>query len=180
MLGFTSVDYTTVDMALVQIGAVSVPLQTSAPVAQLRPIVAETEPSVIAASVDYLDDAVELVLTAHTPARLIVFDYHPEAHDQREALEAAKARLAQADSLVIVQPLADVLERGSTLPAAQAFVQDDDDPLTLLIYTSGQHRQAEGRRPANQSAWSPTSGASQQRGVSSTATSRGSRSASCR
>ena len=50
-----------IDVALVQIGAVSVPLQTSAPVAQLRPIVAETEPSVIAASVDYLDDAVELV-----------------------------------------------------------------------------------------------------------------------
>jgi fatty acid CoA ligase FadD9 len=48
VLGFTSVDYTTVDMALVEIGAVSVPLQTSAPVAQLRPIVAETEPSVIA------------------------------------------------------------------------------------------------------------------------------------
>ena len=38
-----------------------VPLQTSAPVAQLRPIVAETEPRVIAASIDYLDDAVELV-----------------------------------------------------------------------------------------------------------------------
>ncbi len=137
VLGFTSVDYTTVDMALVQIGAVSVPLQTSAPVAQLRPIVAETEPSVIAASVDYLDDAVELVLTAHTPARLIVFDYHPEVDDQREALEAAKARLAQADSPVIVQTLADALERGSTLPAAQAFVSDEDDPLTLLIYTSG-------------------------------------------
>ena len=112
VLGFTSVDYTTVDMALVQIGAVSVPLQTSAPVAQLRPIVAETEPSVIAASVDYLDDAVELVLTAHTPARLIVFDYHPEVDDQREALEAAKARLAQADSPVIVETLADALERG--------------------------------------------------------------------
>ena len=45
VLGFTSVDYTTVDMALVQIGAVAVPLQTSAPVAQLRPIVAETEPT---------------------------------------------------------------------------------------------------------------------------------------
>ena len=137
VLGFTSVDYTTVDMALVQIGAVSVPLQTSAPVAQLRPIVAETEPSVIAASVDYLDDAVELVLTAHTPARLIVFDYHPEVDDQREALEAAKARLAQADSPVIVQTLADALERGKALPAAQAFVSDEDDPLTLLIYTSG-------------------------------------------
>ena len=77
ILGFTSVDYTVIDMALIPIGAVSVPLQTSAPVAQLRPIVAETEPSVIAASVDYLDDAVELVLTGHAPARLIVFDYRP-------------------------------------------------------------------------------------------------------
>ena len=62
LLGFTSVDYTSVDMALIGLGAVSVPLQTSAPVAQLRPIVAETEPTAIAASVDYLGDAVELVL----------------------------------------------------------------------------------------------------------------------
>jgi len=44
VLGFTSVDYTTVDMALLRIGAVSVPLQTSAAVTQLRPIAAETEP----------------------------------------------------------------------------------------------------------------------------------------
>ena len=137
VLGFTSVDYTTVDIALIQIGAVSVPLQTSAPIAQLRPIVAETEPSVIAASVDYLDDAVELVLTAHTPARLIVFDYRPEVDDQREALVAAKARLAQADSLVIVESLADALERGRELPPPPLFVRDEDDPLTLLIYTSG-------------------------------------------
>jgi fatty acid CoA ligase FadD9 len=137
VLGFTSVDYTTVDIALIQIGAVSVPLQTSAPVAQLRPIVAETEPSVIAASVDYLDDAVELVLTAHTPARLIVFDYRSEVDDQREALVSAKARLAQADSLVIVETLADALERGRELPPARLFVPDEDDPLTLLIYTSG-------------------------------------------
>ena len=73
----------------------SVPLQTSAPVAQLRPIVAETEPSVIAASVDYLDDAVELVSHRPPPARLIVFDYHPEVDDHREALDAARSRLAQ-------------------------------------------------------------------------------------
>ncbi len=65
VLGFSSVDYTTVDVALVQMGAVSVPLQASAPVTQLRPIVAETEPSVIAASVDHLADAVELVLAGH-------------------------------------------------------------------------------------------------------------------
>src|SRR5215212_1301584 len=46
LLGFTSVDYTTIDIGLVELGAVSVPMQTSAPLAQLRPIVAETEPVV--------------------------------------------------------------------------------------------------------------------------------------
>jgi fatty acid CoA ligase FadD9 len=137
VLGFTSVDYTTIDMALVQMGAVSVPLQTSAPVAQLRPIVAETEPAVIASSVDYLDDAVDLVLTGHAPARLVAFDYHPEVDAQREAVEAARTRLAEAGSPVIVETLADVLARGKALPASPLPVADEDDPLTLLIYTSG-------------------------------------------
>ena len=54
VLGFTSVDYTTIDIALGRVGAVSVPLQTSAAIAQLQPIVIETEPTVFAASVDYL------------------------------------------------------------------------------------------------------------------------------
>ncbi len=62
MLGFNSVDFTTIDVALAQIAAVAVPLQTSAAITQLRPIVTETEPTVIAASVNQLSDAVELIL----------------------------------------------------------------------------------------------------------------------
>jgi fatty acid CoA ligase FadD9 len=137
LLGFTSVDYTCVDIALIGLGAVSVPLQTSAPVAQLRPIISETEPTVVASSVDYLDDAVELVLTGFAPARLIVFDYLPAVDDHRDALEAAKARVAQAGNPVVVETLADVTERGGRLPAVAPFIADDADPLTLLIYTSG-------------------------------------------
>ena len=52
VLGFTSADYATIDMALVLLGAVSVPLQTSAPVSQLQPIVAETEPRVFGSSIN--------------------------------------------------------------------------------------------------------------------------------
>src|SRR5258707_815660 len=137
VLGFASVDYATIDMALVQLGAVSVPLQTSAPVSQLRPIVAETEPRVFGSSIGDLGDAVELVLTGHTPARLVVFDYHPEVDDQREAFDAARTRLAEAGSPVLVETLAEVLERGESLPATPEFVPDDEDPLRLLIYTSG-------------------------------------------
>ena len=46
ILGFASVDYTVIDMATIPLGAVSVPLQTSAPITSLRPIVTETEPAV--------------------------------------------------------------------------------------------------------------------------------------
>jgi fatty acid CoA ligase FadD9 len=127
VLGFTSVDYTTVDMALGQLGAVCVPLQTSAPVSQLRPIVAETEPRVFASSVDDLDDAVELVLTGHVPARLVVFDYHPAVDEQREAFDAARTRLAEAGIPMVVETLAELLARGESLPAAPEFISDDDD-----------------------------------------------------
>src|SRR5947208_12981507 len=109
ILGFTSIDYTVVDMALLHLGAVSVPLQTSAPVSQLRPIAAETEPVAVATSIDFVDDAVELMLTGHLPQRLVVFDYHGEADDHREALEAATTRLAETP--VVVETLADVLAR---------------------------------------------------------------------
>ena len=134
ILGFTSIDYTTVDMALLRLGAVSVPLQTSAPVAQLRPIAAETEPVAIASSIDFLDDAVELMLTGHLPERLVVFDYHAQVDDHREALAAAIDRLAETP--IVVETLADALVRGNTLPTPPAF-DAGDDTLALLIYTSG-------------------------------------------
>ncbi|KUH84971.1 MULTISPECIES: carboxylic acid reductase [unclassified Mycobacterium] len=134
ILGFTSIDYTTIDMALLRVGAVSVPLQTSAPVGQLRPVAAETEPVVIASSVDLLDDAVEVMLTGHLPQRLMVFDYHAQLDDHRDALAAARSRLAETD--VVVETLVDTLARGRALPTPTPFDFGDDD-LALLIYTSG-------------------------------------------
>ncbi|BBZ44763.1 carboxylic acid reductase [Mycobacterium parmense] len=137
VLGFNSVDYATIDMALGQIGAVSVPLQTGASITGLQPIVAETEPAVIAASVDQLPDAVELIRTGPAPTTLIVFDYHPEVDEQREAVETAQARLEGTG--VGLETLADVLERGRSLPAAppSGAADDSENPLALLIYTSG-------------------------------------------
>ena len=137
MLGFTSVDYTTIDVALIGLGAVSVPMQTGAPIAQLRPIVTETEPAVIASSVDFLDDAVELALAADNVSRLVVFDHHSQVDDQRDALDVAKARLYEAGSTVQLDTLTEVLDRGRRLPAVAPFNSPDDDPVALLIYTSG-------------------------------------------
>jgi fatty acid CoA ligase FadD9 len=134
-LGFNSVDFTTIDVALAMVGAVGVPLQTSAAVAQLKPIVTETEPAMFAASVNQLTDAVELILSGvHRPTKLVVFDYHPEVDDERAAVESARARLT--DAAVTVETLADLLQRGRALPATPA-ADVDNDALALLIYTSG-------------------------------------------
>ncbi len=139
VLGFTGVDYTTIDIALGRVDAVSVPLQTSAAIAQLQPIVIETEPTVFAASIDYLADGVDVILAAaeagHTPDRLVVFDYRSEIDDNREALQSAHERLADLE--LTIETLNEVLERGTKLPAAQATAGADEDPLALLIYTSG-------------------------------------------
>src|SRR6478609_7123079 len=134
-LGFTSADYAVVDMALSLAGAVAVPLQTSAPVKQLHPILVETEPVAILSSVDHLADAVELALTAHTPQRLVVFDYHPHIDDHREAFESAAARLA--DRRVPVDALDDVINSAPTHSAGPEIHGGAADALRLLIYTSG-------------------------------------------
>ncbi|OBF02982.1 oxidoreductase [Mycobacterium sp. ACS4054] len=135
VLGFNSLDYATIDMALATISAVSVPLQTSASLTSLQPIVTETEPTVIAASANQLPDAVELILSGHRPAKLLVFDHHRQVDDEREAVASARARLADAG--VAVETLAEVLERGGALPDAPLPTSDEADPLALLIYTSG-------------------------------------------
>src|SRR5271163_2007593 len=142
VLGFTSVDYATIDVALGVVGAVSVPLQTSAAIAQLKPIVLETQPTLFAASVDYLSDAVDVILAGaeagHTPGRLVVFDYRSELDDNREALQSAHERLA--DLSLTIETLNEVRERGAKLaatPRVAPRAEDVGDPLALLIYTSG-------------------------------------------
>lgn len=137
VLGFTSVDYAVIDMALVLRGAVAVPLQTSSPAATLEPIVAETEPVLIASAVDYLTDAVDLALTTPAVSSLLVFDYQQEVDDHKDALAAATQRLYQAGSNIQIETLADAIDRGTRLPALQEITSSEPDPLTLLIYTSG-------------------------------------------
>ncbi len=139
VLGFNSVDFTTIDVTLGLIGAVSVPLQTGAAITQLQPIATETTPTAIAASVNQLPVAVELILSRHesgaAPAKLVVFDYHPQVDDEREAVETARGRLL--GTAVNVETLAEALERGTALPDGPGAAPAEEDPLALLIYTSG-------------------------------------------
>lgn len=138
LLGFTSRDYATLDLACGCLGVVNVPLQLSASTGQLAAVLAETGPSLLAAGVERLSVATELALRTPSVRRLLVFDHHPDAEDQAERCAAARDRLAEAGRDVEVVTLTAVLDRGAELPEAPLYVPgDDEDPLATLIYTSG-------------------------------------------
>lgn len=138
VLGFTSRDYATLDLACGYLGVVAVPLQLGASPEDLASIMAETEPSLVAASAERLAVATELVLRTPSVRRLVVFDHDPRVEDQAERFAAARDGLARAGRDVDVVALSEVLDLGATLPEAPPFTPGDgEDPLAMLVYTSG-------------------------------------------
>ncbi|GGK32519.1 oxidoreductase [Nocardia camponoti] len=85
--GFTGPDYLAIDLAIIRLGAVAVPLQSGAGPARWRAILAETAPRVLAVDVAHLGVAVE----AGAP-ELLVFDFHGDDDEHRDALAAARER----------------------------------------------------------------------------------------
>ncbi|OBJ67181.1 carboxylic acid reductase [Mycobacterium colombiense] len=138
VLGFASIDYTALECACIHLGAVVVPLQTSAPAAQHAPILAETRPRILAVGIDNLASAVEATLAGTAPDRLIVFDYEPGDDDQRAGFEAAVARLSGAGSALTIERIDAVATHGAVLPPAPLHVAPEgEDPLAWVFYTSG-------------------------------------------
>ncbi|RVW01975.1 carboxylic acid reductase [Rhodococcus xishaensis] len=138
VLGFTSIDYAVVYLTCLHLGAVFVPLQSSASAARLAPILAETSPRILAAGIDSIDTAVDLTTATPSIERLVILDYEAGDDEQRERYEAARARAAHSRLVVELGPLSDDLDIGETLSAVPPFVAPaGDDPLASLIYTSG-------------------------------------------
>jgi fatty acid CoA ligase FadD9 len=142
VLGFASIDHTAVQLACIHLGAVVVPLQTSAPASQHAPILTETQPTILAVGIDSLETAVDAAsdaaLAGTGPRRIIVFDYEPRDDDHRGWYDAARTRLAEAGSPLVIEILGDLVEDAASLPQAPLHAAaDEDDPLAWLFYTSG-------------------------------------------
>jgi fatty acid CoA ligase FadD9 len=138
IIAFAGIEFVTVDLAAIHSGAVVVPVQTNAPRHQQIEIIRDVEPRWIACSLECLETAVDLVLGAWRPAGLLVFDFHPEVDDEREAFEAARARLAAAGLPDLLHTLGALCKRGAQLsPAPLHAAKDADMRLCTLYYTSG-------------------------------------------
>lgn len=116
ILGFTSADFVTVDLATTLLGAPNVPLQAGAPAARIAAILDETRPKIFAVSADQAALAEQALAESSATPRVVVFDGE---HAGYEGIEA------------------DVLA-GRALPDPELFAPEPDaDPLVTLIYTSG-------------------------------------------
>jgi fatty acid CoA ligase FadD9 len=69
--------------------------------------------------------------------RLVVFDYQPEVDDQRENLERARTKLAEAGMAVTIETFGELVERGRLLPPEPIYTGDTDQRLAMILYTSG-------------------------------------------
>jgi fatty acid CoA ligase FadD9 len=136
-VGFASPDYLTVDTVCAYLGLVSVPLQHNAPVSQLRPIIAEVEPRVLAVGAAYLDVAIESVLDSASLRHVVVFDYDPRIDEHRENLHRARGRLAEAGMPILLDTLDQIIQRGRQLPPEPFYTGGSDERLAMILYTSG-------------------------------------------
>ncbi|MFV2109768.1 carboxylic acid reductase [Micromonospora sp. LOL_015] len=135
-VGFPGADLATVELAVLHTGAVSVPLQVSSSAEQLRPILDEAAPLIVATSVDRIAVVTAAVAGSASVRRILVLDHDAAIDDHREAV--ASARSALTGSLIVVHTLAEMIDRGRNLPAPEPYAAPEgEDPLSLLIYTSG-------------------------------------------
>lgn len=133
-IGFSSTEYVALDLACRLVGAVVVPLQHNATATQIRSILEETKPRLLAASAESLAVAVSAASELQELSTVVVFDYTPEIDDHRDTLAAARDRLRVGTT---VELLTDVIGRGGRLPGPTPYLAVDDQELSMILYTSG-------------------------------------------
>lgn len=116
MLAFTSSDYACIDIACIRLGAISIHLQTSSTKEQMQKILNQTEPSIIAASVEHIETAKQLAKESPFIKRIIVFDFHENVDEHINKLNKLNSILKNAKSSISIDPLTNIVKIGATLP----------------------------------------------------------------
>jgi thioester reductase domain len=137
ILAFTSSDYACIDIACIRLGAVSIHLQTSSTKEQMQEIITQAEPSIIAASVEYIDIATQLANANTFVKRLIVFDFHENVDEHANKINKINFEQKNNKSELFIEPLNNILKIGIDLPLAPLPNNTTEEPLSMLIYTSG-------------------------------------------
>ena len=134
IMGFTGVDFATLDTACSYAHAVSVPIQAAYGFDTLKGMLEVIEPVSIATAVADLDMAVRLVEAIPSLRSVIVFEHDDAVDADNEAVEYATRKLPAVAVTTLKALTAAVDESGWTpLPAHK----DGRDRLAAIIHSSG-------------------------------------------
>ena len=138
IMGFSGIDFVTIDYACVFAQTVSVPIQSSTGSHDLQGMLERVEPSVLATSIEDLDFAIERTLEQPSIRTVIVFDFDPGITSEASAFESAQGALNAADRPINIISLHSLIEDNAD--AEWSFLpphRDGQDRLNALIHSSG-------------------------------------------
>ncbi|MEM1119832.1 MAG: thioester reductase domain-containing protein [Bacteroidota bacterium] len=138
ILGFTGIDFATIDLACAFAQTVAIPLQSSTSGADLDEIFATTNPAALATTVKDLPVAVKKVITNGKMRSLIVFDYDERIDAERNLFQQAQTTIAKSDVNTQIIPLSELIDFGkksnfSFLPPHP----EGDRWMMAIIHSSG-------------------------------------------
>ncbi|MET0377611.1 MAG: carboxylic acid reductase [Spongiibacteraceae bacterium] len=138
MLGFTSIDFTTAEMACVYQQAVAVPLQTTLAGAELGSIFADTHPATLIATTADLVIAAQLAIEHGAIHSLVAMDYDARDDGERAQFDAAQTLITQAGANITLTTLHELIAFGDAY--AWEFLPphpDGRERMVALLHSSG-------------------------------------------
>lgn len=138
ILGFTGVDFATLDLACAYAQTVTIPLQSSTSGADLNEIFENTNPAALATTISDLPFAVDHVIAHGGMRSLIVFDYEAKVAEERASFITATNKLTEAGISTQIIDFKDLIAFGKTkaftfLPPNEAGEQR----MMGIIHSSG-------------------------------------------
>ena len=138
ILGFTGLDFAVVDVATTFAQAVTVPLQTSLPEAELSQLTADLTPKAIFSTAEYIELAAQLAIANGGTRSVVVFDYNEEIDSERERFEAARAAIEESGAKIQFATLDELIDFGSQLEWQPLPPHEKGlDRVAAIIHSSG-------------------------------------------
>lgn len=138
IIAFTGAEMTAIDLACAYTRAIAVPLQANLPAPDMTEILSDVAPAVLVASIDNLALAVDYALQQQTVRSLVVIDADEADDSEREAIEAARAGLAEQGDRVALATFDQLLAEGGK----HCWTPPPRSPkgaaeICMIMYTSG-------------------------------------------
>ena len=136
MIGFSSIDLATIDMACAYAKAVTVPLQSSTSGADLSEIFTNVEPAVLATTLNDLPLAIEHAIQQPSIKSVLVFNYDERVDEEKAMVNQAKKRLENTDTDLI--SLNELIEFGAQQPFSFLPMMDNEnEKMAAILHSSG-------------------------------------------